>query len=117
MKEEEYAKIERENRILLGKMSYIMQQNALDNKNQSTRYGHSLNKGLRKREMQRITRENQAILHRIQRQEPTYDHQQWEEHAKLSQKYASNIQEYPSGQSSEPRQERQDEHQYASDDY
>jgi len=60
MKEERYATIERENRILLEKMSFIMQHDTLDNKNGSIKHGHSLNKGLRKRELQRITSENQV---------------------------------------------------------
>uniref|UniRef100_K3WRK6 Cilia- and flagella-associated protein 97 n=1 Tax=Globisporangium ultimum (strain ATCC 200006 / CBS 805.95 / DAOM BR144) TaxID=431595 RepID=K3WRK6_GLOUD len=94
MKEERYAEIERENRILLEKMSHIMQNETLDNKNQSIVYSHSLNKGLRKRELQKITSENQAILRRIQMREPTYDHVQWEEEAKKNERYAANIREY-----------------------
>jgi E3 ubiquitin-protein ligase TRIP12 len=95
MKEERYAEIERENRILLEKMSFIMQNETLDNKNASVNYGHSLNKSLRKRELQKITAENQAILRRIQTREPTYDHLQWLEDAKRHEKYAANIREYP----------------------
>ncbi|DAZ95650.1 TPA: hypothetical protein N0F65_002279 [Lagenidium giganteum] len=95
MKEERYAEIERENRILLEKMSHIMQNETLDNKNQSITYSHSLNKGQRKRELQKITSENQAILRRIQMREPTYDHMQWLEDAKKNEKYALNIREYP----------------------
>lgn len=94
MKEERYAEIERENRILLEKMSFIMQNDTLDNKNQSITYSHSLNKGYRKRELQKITSENQAILRRIQLSEPTYDHVQWEEDAKRNERYAANIREY-----------------------
>ncbi|KAH7479835.1 hypothetical protein PRIC1_008612 [Phytophthora ramorum] len=101
LKEERYAEIERENRILLEKMSTIMQGDSLDNKNQSIAYGHSLNKGLRKRELQKITSENQAILRRIQMREPTYDHVQWEEDAKKNERYAANIREYPSSGSQE----------------
>ncbi|EQC39829.1 hypothetical protein SDRG_03249 [Saprolegnia diclina VS20] len=95
MKEERYATIERENRILLEKMSFIMQHDTLDNKNDSIKHGHSLNKGQRKRDLQRITAENQSILRRIQTRQPTYDHVQWEEEAKLHEKYAQNIREYP----------------------
>ncbi|GLD94472.1 hypothetical protein PINS_up003083 [Pythium insidiosum] len=95
LKEERYAEIERENRILLEKMSHIMQSETLDNKNQSLAYSHSLNKEQRKRELQKITAENQAILRRIQMREPTYDHLQWAEEAKQNDKYALNIREYP----------------------
>jgi hypothetical protein len=95
MKEERYAEIERENRILLEKMSHIMQSETLDNKNQAVVYSHSLNKEYRKRELQKITSENQSILRRIQMREPTYDHLQWAEEAKQNDKYATNIREYP----------------------
>ena len=71
--EERYAEIERDNRLLLEKMSYIMRHSSLDNDNQM-QYAHSLNREQRKRELQRITRENQNILGRIQAAEPTYDH-------------------------------------------
>jgi hypothetical protein len=97
MKEERYAEIERENRILLEKMSFIMQSDSLDNKNQSIGYSHSLNKEQRKRELQKITSENQAILRRIQTREPTYDRIQWEEEARRNMQYAANIREYPDG--------------------
>ena len=57
---ERFATIERENRILLSKMSEIMQKNTLDNKNKSIKYSHSLNKASRQRELRRITNENQV---------------------------------------------------------
>ena len=43
MMEERFAQIERENRLLLEKMSYIMQRDTLDNKNSAMKYGRSLN--------------------------------------------------------------------------
>ena len=39
----------------------------------------SLNKDARKRELLKITMENQAILRRIQEKQPTYDVIKWEE--------------------------------------
>merc|ERR1719163_1772980 len=51
MMEERFAKIERENRILLEKMSTIMRNNTLDNVNQSSKFSHSLNKAQRKKEL------------------------------------------------------------------
>ena len=95
LREERFAKIERENRILLEKMSHIMQHNALDNKCSAVKFGRSLNKSQRKLELQRITQENQAILRRIQTQEATYDRHHWIEHAKANEKYLHNIREYP----------------------
>jgi tRNA isopentenyl-2-thiomethyl-A-37 hydroxylase MiaE len=58
---ERYARIEHENRILLGKMSEIMQgRKGIDNECEASRYTHSLNRDIRKRELQRITAENQV---------------------------------------------------------
>jgi hypothetical protein len=58
-----FSKIERDNRLLLNKMSLIMQKNTLDNRNQSWRYARSLNKSYRKKELERITLENQVSYH------------------------------------------------------
>lgn len=96
MMEEHYAKIERENRILLEKMSQIMQgKHGLDNICLAHKYAHSLNKNHRKRQLQRITIENQNILRRIQAREPTYNHLRWEEDRKRSEEWLHNISEYP----------------------
>merc|ERR1719269_404421 len=94
MMEERFAEIERDNRLLLEKMSYIMRHNSLDNQN-PMEYAHSLNREQRKRELQKITRENQAILRRIQAAEPTYDHLAWAEHERTHEEYMNNICELP----------------------
>ena len=58
---EHYAKIERENRLLLEKMSGIMQgKHGLDNICESAKYSKSLNKPYRKKELLKITQENQV---------------------------------------------------------
>ena len=95
MMEERFAQIERENRLLLEKMSFIMQRDTLDNKCSALKYGRSLNKAFRKRELQRITQENQAILRRIQAREPNYNHLDWEESRRKNEQYLKNIAEYP----------------------
>mmetsp|Transcript_2561 Transcript_2561/g.7049 ORF Transcript_2561/g.7049 Transcript_2561/m.7049 type:complete len:241 (+) Transcript_2561:83-805(+) len=80
--EERYSQIERENYLLLDKMSYIMTHpQLLDEKYMGApvSYGKSLNKEFRKRELMRITEENQQILRRIQQKEPHYSHLEWEE--------------------------------------
>ena len=92
--EERFARIERENRILLEKMSFIMQQDTMDMKAESVKYSKSLNKNLRKRELAKITKENQLILRRIQTRQPTYDHLQWEEDARRNREYGENVREY-----------------------
>ena len=70
MLEERFSHIERENRILLQKMSHIMLHTSLDNVNTSRRYVHSLNHISRKREMKRINNKNKEILHRLQNTKP-----------------------------------------------
>lgn len=94
MLEERFSTIERENRILLEKMSHIMTHNTLDNYNASSKYSHSLNRGYRKRELFKITRENMAILKRIQQSEPTYNHYKWEDERRTMEGYIANIQEF-----------------------
>mmetsp|Transcript_15910 Transcript_15910/g.40213 ORF Transcript_15910/g.40213 Transcript_15910/m.40213 type:complete len:223 (+) Transcript_15910:207-875(+) len=95
MMEDRFVRIERENRLLLEKMSHIMSKKTLDNENDSFKYVRSLNKSYRKRELQRITVENQEILRRIQQREPFYNHAQWEEDRKAHEQYMRNICEYP----------------------
>ena len=58
--EDRYSQIERDNRLLLEKMSHIMRKGGLDNFNNNAKYSKSLNKGARKKELQQITRENQV---------------------------------------------------------
>ena len=62
--------------------------------NDSVKYSHSLSKERRKRELQRITKENQKILKRIQNARPTYNHMRWEEEAKRNQDILQNICEF-----------------------
>ena len=93
--EERFSNIERENRMLLEKMSYIMRfKGGIDNKNESLQYGRSLNKDRRKRELQKITKQNTLILSRIQESQPTYDHLNWAEEARINNQFMNNICEY-----------------------
>ncbi|KAL7535647.1 hypothetical protein ACHAWF_005225 [Thalassiosira exigua] len=118
--EDRFAQIETENRLLLEKMSHIMRvshvqnfgsysaltvsdafvlfpckfKGGIDCTNDSVRYSHSLSKERRKRELQRITKENQKILRRIQDARPTYNHMRWEEEAKKSNDILQNISEF-----------------------
>jgi len=103
MMEDRYTKIERENRLLLEKMSHIMQKKSLDNSNQSWKYTKSLNKSYRKQQLQKITQENQDILRRIQQREPHYNHVEWEEDRKVHEQYLRNICEYPVDERREKR--------------
>lgn len=60
MQEDRYAQIERDNRLLLEKMSHIMRKRGVDNHNSTSQYAKSLNKEARKKELNKITRENQV---------------------------------------------------------
>merc|ERR1719456_2115685 len=55
----------------------------------------SLNRDLRKTELMRITQENQAILKRIQKAQPIYNHVEWEDSYRRSEVYLRNKCEYP----------------------
>ncbi|EDO45251.1 predicted protein [Nematostella vectensis] len=94
VEEERNATIERDNRILLEKMSYTMRtKGRVDNRND---YEHkSLNKTKRQRELLRVTHENQAILKRIASKEPHYNHLQWEDEWQINETYMDNIAKYP----------------------
>jgi len=96
--EERYSQIERDNYLLLDKMSYIMTHpQLLDEKYMGApvSFGKSLNKEHRKRELMRITEENLQILKRIQHKEPYYSHLEWEEKARRDEEYLKNCAEYP----------------------
>ena len=88
--EERYQQIEHDNQILLEKMSAIIRtKGGIDNVNTSMQYGQSLNRESRKRELQRISKANLAMLRRIQHAPPAYDHLKWEEDALNAQEYSA----------------------------
>jgi E3 ubiquitin-protein ligase TRIP12 len=92
--EERYYEIDRENRILLQKMSDIM-RNASYSADRAKSGPPSLNRDSRKMELMRITQENQAILKRIQQAQPVYNHVAWEDSYRRSGSYLRNSAEYP----------------------
>jgi hypothetical protein len=57
-------------------------------------YGRSLTKEHRKRELQKIMKQNHKILERIQNARPTYNHNVWAEEAKKNNKILANISEF-----------------------
>jgi len=91
--EERYYEVDRENRILLQKMSDIMRNPTYSTARATG--GKSLNRDGRKTELMRITQENQAILKRIQSAQPVYNVVQWEDAYKRSGSYLKNSAEYP----------------------
>lgn len=94
--EERFANIEKDNRLLLEKMSFIIRNSSLDN-HLEPQYQNfkSLNKDGRKAELQRVTRENKDLLRRIQHVEPAYDHLEWAEDARRHGEWLENLCEYP----------------------
>merc|ERR1719446_292379 len=55
----------------------------------------SLNRDARKKELLRITKENQSILKRIQQAQPVYNHIEWEGNHRKQSSYLKNCAEYP----------------------
>ncbi|EDQ87244.1 uncharacterized protein MONBRDRAFT_38031 [Monosiga brevicollis MX1] len=94
LEEERMATVERDNRMLLEKMSTIMRTTGrVDNHND---YSHkSLNKAKREQDLLRITHENQAILKRISSKAPHYDRHKWERDYDQSRRLQGQIARYP----------------------
>lgn len=94
LEEERLATIERDNRILLEKMSYVMRtRGRVDNRNN---YEYkSLNREKRQRELLRLTKENQTILARIMARKPEYSADGWKREWDQDQKYMDNISHFP----------------------
>merc|ERR1719362_2194676 len=93
MLEERYTEIDRENRILLKKMSDIAKQTPPNSARLSG--PNSLNQNARKRELLRITSDNQAILKRIQQAQPVYNHVEMQGEHRKQQTYLRNCTEFP----------------------
>jgi len=94
MLEERYHEIDRDNRILLQKMSDIMKHPSVKSGGAQTA-PQSLGRTGRKADLQRITQENHAILKRIRQAGPVYNRIEWEEDFRRSGAYLKNSCEYP----------------------
>lgn len=94
--EERYHAIDRDNRILLQKMSDIMKTPSVKSGATRSHSGPiSLVRDARKAELSRITQENHAILKRIQQAQPVYNHVEWDDSYRKSLVYMKNGCEYP----------------------
>ena len=94
--EDRFAEIDRENRILLQRMSEIIRKPSIVSFAQpATHKNSSLNRGSRRKELARITSENMGILKRIERVQPMYDHVKWEQDFRRSRTFLKNKCEYP----------------------
>jgi E3 ubiquitin-protein ligase TRIP12 len=94
MLEERYTQIDRENMTLLKKMSDIMKHPTFSVPKEP-KGPVSLNRDFRKKDLIRITQENQNILKRIQQAQPIYNHVAWEESHRKNASYLRNCCEYP----------------------
>jgi E3 ubiquitin-protein ligase TRIP12 len=92
--EDRYMEIDRENRILLQKMSDVMRKPAFEYRTK-VKGPASMTKDARKHDLIRITQENQALLKRIQATAPVYNRLQWEESHRRNELYLRNACEYP----------------------
>lgn len=95
VQERKYSEIERENRILLEKMSHIMQDPKPKLYNPRRFELVSLNRERRKKDLMKITIENQAILRRLQDKQPTYSVQKWDAEFKRNEQIRNNLSEHP----------------------
>ncbi|KAM9264968.1 uncharacterized protein CFAP97D2 [Cariama cristata] len=106
LEEDRLSIIERDNRLLLEKMSCIMRtKGQIDHKNDYQ--AKSLNGEKRKQELRRVNQENRAILDRITKSQPQYRVQRWHEDWQRAEKYMANIARYPRGRcKSQSRKEK-----------
>lgn len=93
--EDRYMEIDRENQVLLRKMSDAMKKpNSYIQEPPECR-PTSLNRQGRKKELLRITQENQRMLRAIQNVQPAYSHKRWEEDFRRSEVLLKNCSAYP----------------------
>jgi hypothetical protein len=90
-----YMEIDRENRILLRKMSEIMKKPNPYTTASAHNAPTSINKDGRKQELLRITKDNRRLLKSIQDVQPVYNHKKWEEHHHHSGVLLRNCCTYP----------------------
>ena len=102
LKEENLTKIEYENRLLLNKLTSIMKSPQLLRETRSSITSsppnlgsRSLNKNFRKRQLVRITIENQMLFKRLQDKKSAYDAQELKKKSEVNHQYLKNICEYP----------------------
>ncbi|XP_003218803.2 uncharacterized protein CFAP97D2 [Anolis carolinensis] len=96
LEKERLSIIERDNYLLLRKISHIMRTTGrVDNKNEYE--AKSLNRKIREQELLRISRENRVILERITKCQPQYKVQKWNEDWQKTEYYMNNITRYPRG--------------------
>jgi hypothetical protein len=92
LEEDKLALIQRHNHQLLEKMNNIMHTTGrVDHRNMDWKPKRSLNQVKKQQEMDRLMRENHAMLRRIQYAKPQYNSQQWESDFKRHQSMSRNL--------------------------
>lgn len=93
------AAIETDNKILLERLTTIVTSKIDDQTHPLTAVHASFKIDMlrtKKRiETQKITSENQRLLHRIRNCPPAYHHAEWEEHARISERHKKSMSLYP----------------------
>ncbi|XP_048348524.1 uncharacterized protein CFAP97D2 [Sphaerodactylus townsendi] len=96
LEKDRLAVIQRDNCLLLEKMSHIMRtKGRIDNRNDYEI--KSLNRRKREQELLRMTKENHAILERISKCKSQYKVQKWNEEWQKAEEYMNSIARYPRG--------------------
>ena len=90
-----HDKVEKGNRALLDRLGKAMEHKNIDNERHDKIKFQSLQAGLKKVELARVTMENQLLLSRLQTAIPAYDHNEWERAAEHREFYLKNMTEYP----------------------
>lgn len=94
IEKERAQEIDRDNYTLLKKMQRIMQtEGGVDHKNGYKH--HSLNQSQRQREMERVAKENAAMLKRLEKVEPIYKVSDWVDDWRRKQDLTERITAYP----------------------
>ena len=85
--------IEQENKKLFERMSAII--NSKPHVQTAISRGKSLNRDYRKKELERVTLENQALLRRLQNRQSSYSTEQWRHERKETERLLRNICHFP----------------------
>merc|ERR1719203_1508114 len=93
--EDRYTEIDRENQVLLRKMSEAMKKPGSYLKEPSDNKPTTLNRQGRKQDLIRITQENQRMLTAIQRTKPVYNNKKLDESYRKSEAVLKNCSKYP----------------------
>ncbi|KAL3846813.1 hypothetical protein ACJMK2_017767 [Sinanodonta woodiana] len=95
LEKERQTAIERDNKILLDKMSYVKRTRSGKNISNTNTKFKSLNREKRQRYLSRVTEENLAMLYRITDCQPEYSNKKWQQEWEIKQRYMKSICHFP----------------------